>query len=227
MTFVQEEYGRSDGGNMNDCQMARGRARASVCDMTASPTRQLTEPTQRTTQVMIVDEHARVRHGLRVFLSTCTDLAVVAEAGSGPEALQRFAETHPQVVVMDLTTPEMDGPIVTRRMKELDPSVQIIVLASYCNPETERRALDAGALCCVVKDSSAAALVEAIRRAHPGICIAKRSAHMTFVQANTGGSAEGESGVPSDVTGPAAIYHSLVSTSDKPATGEVRVTARR
>ena len=212
---------------MNICQMARRGARASVCDMITSATHQVEESTQNTIRVMIVDQHARVRHGLSLFLSTCTDLTVVAEAGSGPEALRRFAESRPQVVVMDLAAPGMDAPVVTRRMKELDPRSQVIVLASYSDPESERRALDAGALCCLVKDSSAGTLVAAIRRAHPGVYTPKGPAYMTFVQANTGGSAECESGVPSDVTSEAAIYHSLVSKHEKPATREARVTARR
>lgn len=197
---------------MNDCQMARVRAGASVCAMITSPTTQVKAPTRNALRLMIVDEHARVRQSLRVFLSTCADLAVVAEAGSGPEALKRFAEYRPQVVVMDLAAPGMDAPVVTRRMKELDPQSQIIVLASYGDPDAERRALDAGALCYVVKDSSAGALLAAIRRAHPGACPQRTSAHMTFVQANTGGSAEAESGVPSDVTSQAPLYHCLISS---------------
>ncbi len=147
---------------------------------------------------MVVDEHARVRHGLRVFLSTCADLEIVAEAGSAMEALRLFTDTRPQVVVMELAAPSMDSPIVTRRMKEIDPNCHIIALASYADPEIERRALEAGALCCLFKESSAGMLLETIRRAHAGPRYDRSLGSMPFVQGKTGESAEGASGVPSD-----------------------------
>jgi DNA-binding NarL/FixJ family response regulator len=116
-------------------------------------------------RVMIVDQHSRVRQGLRFFLSTCAHIEVVAEAGNGSEALQRFAETFPDVVLMDLAASANDGPVVTFRMKELHPGSQIIAMASEADPVMERRVLTAGALRCVLKDSSAGALVTAIYEA--------------------------------------------------------------
>jgi DNA-binding NarL/FixJ family response regulator len=171
---------------------------------------------------MVVDEHARVRQGLRLFLSTCADIQVVAEAGSGSEALQHFAETCPDVVVMHLDTPGMDGPVVTFRMKELCPECQIIVLSNEADPDMERRTLAAGALCCVLKDSSAGALVAAIHAAHAGL----ETSYMTFVQSKTGASTDSNSCSPSDVTSSAVLYHGIVNEDSKPATREVQITAR-
>ena len=139
-----------------------------------------------TVRVMVVDGHARVRHGLRLFLSTCPGIEVVAEAGGGKEALQLFAATSPDVVVMDLATPGMDGPDVTSCMKELHPASQIIALASFVDPEMEHRALEAGALRCVIKDSGVGPLVEAIHEAYGR----SGNGHMTYVQAKSGTSTE-------------------------------------
>ena len=88
----------------------------------------------------------------------------------GAEALAHFARVLPDVVIMDLRTPGMDSPVVTRLMKRVNPSSQIIALANEVDPNMERRVLLAGALCCVVKDSSAGALVEAIHKARGGEC---------------------------------------------------------
>jgi two-component system, NarL family, response regulator LiaR len=139
----------------------------------------------RAIRVMLVDEHARVRQGLRLFLSTCSHIQVVAEAGSGSEALLRFADACPDVVVMHLNTPGMDSPVVTFRMKELSPDSQIIALANESDPDMERRSLSAGAVCCVLKDSSAGALVAAIYEAHANATLR----NMTFIQAKTGAKA--------------------------------------
>ena len=104
-----------------------------------------------------------------MFLSTCSDIQVVAEAGNGAEALRRFTETSPEVVVMHLGTQGMDSLIVTYRMKELCPGSQIIALTNEADPDMERRALAAGAQCCVLKDSSAGTLVAAIYAARAGL----------------------------------------------------------
>ena len=118
---------------------------------------------------MVVEEHARVRQGLRMFLSTCADIEVVAEAGSGAEALRHFTDTRPEVVLMHLGGQGMDSSIVTYRMKELCPHSQIIALTDEADPDMERRALAAGAHRCVLKDSSAGALLAAIYEARAGL----------------------------------------------------------
>lgn len=145
-------------------------------------------------RVMIIDGHARVRQGLRFFLSTCANIEVVADAGNGVEALKGFAETRPDVVVMDLAAPSMDCPVEIFRMKELHPYCQVIALASEADQNMERRALAAGACCCILKDSSTTALVGAIHAARAWV----EALGMTFVQAKTGLSTEWKSGAPSD-----------------------------
>jgi two-component system, NarL family, response regulator LiaR len=145
-------------------------------------------------RVMVVDEHARVRHGLRFFLSTCANIQVVAEAGNASEALRNFVETDPDVVVMHLAAPGTDSAVVTCRMKELSPQSQIIALTNDTDPDMDRRALAAGALCCVLKDSSAGALVAAIYEAQA----AAQMGDMTFVQAKTGAMTEEKTRIPSD-----------------------------
>jgi len=118
--------------------------------------------------VMIVDDHARVRQGLRTFFSTCPDLRVVAEAANGEEALAWCVLARPDVVVMDMMMPVMDGPTATGRIREACPGSQVIALSSFGDPEEVRRALDAGATTHVPKDSSPETLVEAIRQAYRG-----------------------------------------------------------
>lgn len=137
--------------------------------MATSVTRINEEASIQPITVMVVDEHARVRQGLRMFLSTCADIEVVAEASSASEALRHFSDICPDVVVMHLATHGMDSSIVTYRMKELCPGSQIIALANESDPHMERRALAAGAHCCVLKDSSAGALVAAIYAARAGL----------------------------------------------------------
>jgi DNA-binding NarL/FixJ family response regulator len=132
-----------------------------------------------------------------VFLSTCADIQVVAEAGSGREALRRFMETLPDVVLMDLAAPGMDSPVVTCRMKELHPGARVIALTSEVDPTLEDRALAAGAISLVLKDSSAGALVDAIRETRSREAVG--GSPMTFVQSKTGTSAERKTGAPSDV----------------------------
>jgi DNA-binding NarL/FixJ family response regulator len=118
--------------------------------------------------VMIVDDHARVRQGLRTFFSTCPDLRVVAEAASGEEALERCVQAQPDVIVMDMMMPAMDGPTTTGRIRELCPDSQVIALSSFGDPNVASRAMKAGAAAYVLKDSSPETLVEAIRDAHHG-----------------------------------------------------------
>jgi NarL family two-component system response regulator LiaR len=126
--------------------------------------------------VMIVDDHARVRQGLRTFFSTCPDLRVVAEAANGEEALERCGQTRPDVIVMDMMMPAVDGPTATGRIRKSYPDSQVIALSSFGDPDMVRRALEAGAAAYVLKDSSPETLVEAIRDAHHGRCAAAREA---------------------------------------------------
>lgn len=134
-------------------------------------------------RVMIVDDHAMVRDGLRVFLTVFQDLELVAEAGSGEEALRLCAQVQPDVVLMDLKLPEMDGVTATRAIREQHPQVQVIALTSYAEEALVHSALQAGALGYLLKDVSAAELAGAIRAAHAGRPTLSPTATQALIQA--------------------------------------------
>jgi NarL family two-component system response regulator LiaR len=119
-------------------------------------------------RVLVVDDHAVVRSGLAAFLLAFDDLTVVGEAGSGEEALRGFAEVEPDVVLMDLVMPGMDGAAATLAMRESCPTAQVIALTSYKDEELVKKALEAGAIGYLLKNVSAEELAEAIRSAHAG-----------------------------------------------------------
>jgi NarL family two-component system response regulator LiaR len=118
--------------------------------------------------VLLVDDHAMVRSGVRAFLVTQPDLAVVAEAGSGDEAVKLAAQFVPDVILMDLIMPGMDGVEATRRVKQVSPRSQIVVLTSYHEDEHIFPALKAGALSYILKDVSAEELAATVRKAAVG-----------------------------------------------------------
>ena len=118
--------------------------------------------------VLIVDDHALVRQGAADYLAAQEDIVVVAEAGSGEEAVRRAGELVPNVVLMDLMMPGMDGVEATRRIKDISPRTQIIVLTSYHQDEHIFPALRAGAISYLLKDVTAPHLVDAIRQAAIG-----------------------------------------------------------
>src|SRR5215813_7357123 len=118
--------------------------------------------------VLIVDDHAVVRHGLRTFLEAAGGFSVVGEASSGGEAVLMVADLAPDVILMDLVMPEMDGIQATRLMKAQSPRSQIIVLTSYHEDEQIFPAIRAGALSYLLKGMSLPELSEAIRKAARG-----------------------------------------------------------
>ena len=119
-------------------------------------------------KVMIVDDHEMVRRGAAGYLEAQDDIHVIAEAESGEEALKVVFEHVPDVVLMDLVMPGMDGVEATRKLKDLSPRTQIIILTSFHEDEHIFPALQAGAISYLLKDVKAAELVEAIRRAACG-----------------------------------------------------------
>ena len=118
--------------------------------------------------VMIVDDHEMVRQGAAGYLEAQPDIKVVAEAESGSEAVRLARETVPDVVLMDLVMPGMDGVEAARKVKDISPRTQIIVLTSYHQDEHIFPALQAGAISYLLKDVKARELVEAIHRAAKG-----------------------------------------------------------
>jgi NarL family two-component system response regulator LiaR len=117
---------------------------------------------------MVVDDHKMVRRGLGTFLRVNTDLELVGEASNGVEALQLCEQVRPDVILMDLVMPRMDGTSATSAIRERWPSVQVIALTSFQEKELVQQALQAGAISYLLKNVSADELAEAIRAAHAG-----------------------------------------------------------
>jgi NarL family two-component system response regulator LiaR len=118
--------------------------------------------------LLIVDDHQLVRWGVRTFLATQADIAIVGEAGSGEEALRLAAELVPDVALMDLIMPGMSGVETTRQLKQVSPRTQIIMLTSYHEDEHIFPAIMAGALSYLLKDVGTATLADAVRKAAQG-----------------------------------------------------------
>ncbi len=119
-------------------------------------------------RVLVVDDHAVVREGLRNFLCMLPGIDLVGEAGSGAEALALAPKTRPQVVLMDLVMPQMDGIEATRRFKELHPEVKVIVLTSFADDDKLFPALRAGAVAYLLKDVGPHELADTIKAAARG-----------------------------------------------------------
>ena len=119
-------------------------------------------------RVLIVDDHQMVREGLKVLLSTCDDIEVVAEAANGIEALEQCRLTSPDVVLMDILMPVMDGAEATAQITVAWPDVRVIALTSYVDQEYVEKTLDAGAISYLLKDARPEALTRAIRDAVNG-----------------------------------------------------------
>src|SRR5215471_14949956 len=119
-------------------------------------------------RVGLIDDHAVVRQGLRAFIAAQPDLLVVGEAGSGEEALQLVTAQVPDVVLLDLVMPGMDGVETLRRLKQLSPHTQVVVLTSYLQDELIFPAVRAGALSYLLKDAGAEEIAEAVRKAARG-----------------------------------------------------------
>ncbi|MGI8539813.1 MAG: response regulator [Rubrobacteraceae bacterium] len=126
----------------------------------------MTEPEKIT--VLLVDDHAMVRQGVRAFLDTQPDISVVAEAASGEEAIKMAAEHAPDVALMDLIMPGMDGVEATRLLTAKSPRTSVIVLTSYHDDEHVFPAIRAGALSYVLKEIGPSELAEAVRKAANG-----------------------------------------------------------
>ena len=119
-------------------------------------------------RVLIADDHAVVRQGLRTFLDLQADIDVVGEAADGEEAVAAAAEHAPDVILLDLVMPELDGIGALRRLREVAPASRVIVLTSFGEDERLFAALRAGATGYLLKDVEPAELVRGIRTAYAG-----------------------------------------------------------
>jgi NarL family two-component system response regulator LiaR len=117
---------------------------------------------------MLVDDHTMVRRGLATFLKVFDDLQLAGEAESGQTAIQLCAKLQPDVILMDMVMPDMDGATATRAIRQQSPQVQVIALTSFKEGKLIKNALEAGAIGYLLKDVSADDLVRAIRAAHAG-----------------------------------------------------------
>jgi two-component system, NarL family, response regulator LiaR len=119
-------------------------------------------------RVMIVDDHAVVRSGLGAFLAAAQNLDLVGEAENGEQAVVRAKALKPDVILMDLMMPGMDGVTATRLIKAQDPSVQVIALTSFQEDEMVQNAMKAGAIGYLMKNVSTHELAAAIQAAREG-----------------------------------------------------------
>lgn len=119
-------------------------------------------------RVMVVDEHGMVRKGIIAFLKNSPDLQIIGEAQDGREAVELCEQLEPDVILMDLQMPEMDGITATRIIHQQYPHIQVIALTSFPDRDKVQDALSAGAISYLLKNVSGDDLAEAIRGAHAG-----------------------------------------------------------
>jgi NarL family two-component system response regulator LiaR len=143
----------------------------------------MTTTTNQPIRVMLVDDHTMVRRGLATFLMVFDDLQLVGEAESGEAAIQLCAEILPDVILMDMVMPEMDGATATRLIRQKYPQIQIIALTSFKEGELIKSALEAGAIGYLLKDVSADQLARAIRSAISGRATLSAEAAQALVEA--------------------------------------------
>lgn len=121
-----------------------------------------------TIRVLLADDHAILRDGLAALLQAQDDLTVVAHAKDGREAVHKATELKPDVAIMDIVMPELDGIEATRRVRRSSASTQVLILSMYSTTEHIFRAFQAGAKGYLLKESAGAELVVAVRRVHAG-----------------------------------------------------------
>ncbi|MFN2228007.1 MAG: response regulator [Anaerolineae bacterium] len=134
-------------------------------------------------RILLVDDHAVVRSGLAAFLLVFDDLELVGEAGGGEEAVRLADRLAPDVVLMDLVMPGMDGAEATRHIREQHPEIQIVALTSFKEKELVQGVLEAGAIGYLLKNVSADELAAAIREAHAGRPTLAPEAAQALIQA--------------------------------------------
>ncbi len=122
----------------------------------------------KTIRVLVVDDHAMVRSGLRMFLMAFDDLELAGEAANGIEAVRMAGQVKPDVILMDLIMPGLDGIHATAQIRKLYPQVKIIALTSFTDSNLIQEALEAGVTGYLFKDTSAVELASAIRAAYAG-----------------------------------------------------------
>jgi DNA-binding NarL/FixJ family response regulator len=133
-------------------------------------------------RVLIVDDHAIMRDGIRALLGIYDDVEIAGEASEGREAIEKVQELTPDVVVMDITMPGMDGLEATRRIKKKNPKVKVLVLTQHDDGQYTRSAIKAGAAGYVPKRALGSELISAIRTIHEGQAFLHPSAASTLIE---------------------------------------------
>ncbi|HLV33566.1 MAG TPA: response regulator transcription factor [Spirillospora sp.] len=136
-------------------------------------------------RVMIVDDHPVVRNGISLFLETCPDIECVAQVDNGRKALSMCGEVQPDVVLMDVVMPDMDGVATTRALREAYPDIQVIALTSFENEESVPAMIDAGAISYLLKNVAVDEIADAIRRAYNGKGMLSPEASQALVRSVT------------------------------------------
>jgi NarL family two-component system response regulator LiaR len=134
-------------------------------------------------RVLVVDDHTMVRRGLAAFLKVFHDLELVGEAASGQAAIQLCAQLQPDVVLMDMAMPDMDGAAATRLIRKQSPLIQVLALTSFKEEILINSALQAGVIGYLLKSVSADELAQAIRDAHAGRATLSPEATQALVHA--------------------------------------------
>ncbi|MEI7619127.1 MAG: response regulator transcription factor [Actinomycetota bacterium] len=119
-------------------------------------------------RLLIVDDHSVVRRGLETLLGTFADIEIVGTAADGLEAVRLAAERHPDIILMDLSMPNLDGFDATRQILAANPNIRIVALTSFSEQRKVFDAISAGAIGYLLKDSTPAELVEGVRAAYAG-----------------------------------------------------------
>jgi DNA-binding NarL/FixJ family response regulator len=134
-------------------------------------------------RVLIVDDHVVVREGLRTFLELQDGIEVVGEAGDGTEALESAEQVEPDVVLMDLVMPGLDGVDAMRQLRERSPQIRVIVLTTFLDDDRLLSAIQAGAAGYLLKDVEPAELAQAVRAASAGQAVLNPTVAARLVEA--------------------------------------------
>jgi len=136
--------------------------------MKASDDKKPTSAKKKRIRILIADDHSVVREGLVSLVKRKSDMVVVAEASNGREAVQLWKEHRPDVTLLDLRMPELDGVGAIKEIRQLDENAHVVVLTTYDGDEDIYRAIKGGAKAYLLKDTARDALVETVRRVHAG-----------------------------------------------------------
>jgi DNA-binding NarL/FixJ family response regulator len=136
--------------------------------MKASDDKKPTSAKKKRIRILIADDHSVVREGLVSLVKRKSDMVVVGEASNGREAVELWKEHRPDVTLLDLRMPELDGVGAIKEIRQLDENAHIVVLTTYDGDEDIYRAIKGGAKAYLLKDTARDALVETVRRVHAG-----------------------------------------------------------